>query len=250
MQQVRLLRVVVASPSDVMEERNLLEKVITDLNRSVAADRGVRLELLRWETQAYPGFHVDGPQGLIDSVLNIEDCDVLIGIFWKRFGTPVADAGSGTEHEFRNAYRSWQHHKRPAIMMYFNQKPWTPSTTEEAEEWGRVLSFKKDFPREGLWWPYKGARDFDRAVREHLTQFVRRNVPLPGQPPADQNPTDRGNLDLVGLPADIAEILDRFDELSQAYEEIPPWSGRRQDLWRIESLSYPGSRRSVVMSGS
>ena len=65
-----------------------------------------------------------GPQGLIDPILRIEDGDVLLGIFWKRFGTPTTDAGSGTEHEFLRAYASWQQHRRPQIMAYFNhQRP-------------------------------------------------------------------------------------------------------------------------------
>ena len=68
---------------------------------------------MRWETDAYPGFHPEGPQGLIDAILRIEDCDILIGIFWKRFGTPVSDACSGTAHEFQRAYEAWQEHQRP-----------------------------------------------------------------------------------------------------------------------------------------
>ena len=37
--------------------------VLEDLNRSIAADRGVRLEAVRWETGASPGFHAEGAQG-------------------------------------------------------------------------------------------------------------------------------------------------------------------------------------------
>jgi hypothetical protein len=51
--------------------------VLEELNNGIARDRGLRLELARWETNAYPGFHPEGPQGLIDAILRIEDCDVL-----------------------------------------------------------------------------------------------------------------------------------------------------------------------------
>ncbi|HEY5871461.1 MAG TPA: formylglycine-generating enzyme family protein [Candidatus Tectomicrobia bacterium] len=47
---------------------------------------------------------------------------MLLGIFWKRFGTPTADAGSGTEHEFLRACAAWQQHGRPQIMVYFNRR--------------------------------------------------------------------------------------------------------------------------------
>lgn len=62
MANVTLVRIVVASPSDVQTERDLLPEVLEELNRGIAAERGIRLELTRWETDASPGFHPDGPQ--------------------------------------------------------------------------------------------------------------------------------------------------------------------------------------------
>src|SRR5215510_10728967 len=173
MEQVHVLRIIVASPGDVQAERDALPAVLEELNRGIAAERGLRLELGRWETDAYPGFHPDGPQGLIDPLLRIEDCDVLIGVFWKRFGTPTMEAQSGTEHEFRRAYAAWQQHQRPHIMMYFNQKPYAPKRPDELDQWRQVLEFKQQFPKEGLWWPYNGKNQFERLVRRHLTQFLR-----------------------------------------------------------------------------
>jgi hypothetical protein len=199
MQDVKLLRVVVASPNDVQAERNALPLIVDELNSAMASDRGLRLEIARWETDAYPGFHLEGPQALIDRVLHIEDCDILIGIFWKRFGTPVKDAGSGTDHEFRRAYAAWRRRGRPHIMMYFNQQPFAPQTKAETDQWGQVLEFRHNFPKEGLWWPYKGKIQFARLARHHLTQFIR--TQLPG--PAEQHP-DSG----VKLPPDAARSAD------------------------------------------
>ena len=41
-------------------------------------------DLWRWESDAHPGLHLEGPQGLIDDAMQIEDADVVVGIFWKR----------------------------------------------------------------------------------------------------------------------------------------------------------------------
>ena len=83
MEPINLLRIVVASPGDVQPERDALPAVLAELNRGIAATQHLRLELGRWETDTYPGFHPEGPQGLIDPILRIEDCDVLLGIFWR-----------------------------------------------------------------------------------------------------------------------------------------------------------------------
>jgi hypothetical protein len=158
MESINLLRIVVASPGDVQAERDALPAALEELNRGIAATQGLRLELGRWETDAYPGFHPEGPQGLIDPILRIEDCDVLLGIFWKRFGTPTQEASSGTEHEFLRAYAAWQQHGRPQIMVYFNQKAAMPKTKAETDQWGQVLDFSSASLRRGCSGPIGGGR--------------------------------------------------------------------------------------------
>jgi small GTP-binding protein len=171
----QVLRVVVASPSDVQPERDLLPSVIEEVNRNIA-DRALTLVLTRWETDTYPGFHPEGAQGLIDPILKIADCDLLIGIFWKRFGTATSDGKTGTEHEFGLAYESWKNIGHPQIFVYFNNKSYAPKSKSELEQWGRVLDFKETFPKEGLWWPYRGKVQFERLIRNHLMSFIRNRI--------------------------------------------------------------------------
>lgn len=173
-----MLRIVVASPGDVQAERDALPAVVDEVNRNAAGDRGVWFTITRWETDAYAGFHADGPQGLIDAILRVADCDVFIGIFWKRFGTPTKDAPSGTAHEFQQAYEAWKRKGRPQIMFYFKQKSYLPKTKGETDQWGQVIEFKENFPKEGLWWAYRSTDKFAELVRNHLTNFLRDKFPL------------------------------------------------------------------------
>ena len=113
---VLVLRAVLASPGDVKAERRVLHEVFADVNHDTARPAGLHLELSDWETGAYPGFHPQGPQGLIDPILDIEHCDLLIGIFWTRMGTPTPDGLTGTEHEFHTAYEGWKKIGRPDII--------------------------------------------------------------------------------------------------------------------------------------
>ncbi len=62
----QLLGVVVVSPGDVATERDAVVSVVDELNRRVAASQGYHLTVWRWETDARPGLHLEGPQGLID----------------------------------------------------------------------------------------------------------------------------------------------------------------------------------------
>jgi hypothetical protein len=106
-------------------------------------------------------------------VLRIPDCDIFVGICWKRFGTPVVGAKSGTEHEYKQAYEAWKQKGTPHIFFYFNEKSYRPKEKQETDQWGLVLEFKKNFPKEGLWWSYKSTKEFESLFRNHLTTFIR-----------------------------------------------------------------------------
>lgn len=208
--RVQIQRLVVASPSDVQPERDVVARVIEEINREIAADRGLRLEVVRWETDAYPGFHPEGPQGLIDPILRIEDCAILVGIFWKRLGTPTKDGKSGTEHEFRLAYESWKKTGRPQIMVYFNQRPFTPQSKEETDQWGQVLEFRRGFPQEGLWWTYKGKIAFEKLLRNHLGNFIRAQFPSeriePAGTPSSSSAQAHAAAPAPGTPVDYFAV--------------------------------------------
>lgn len=191
MEHFRHLRVVVASPSDLNEERDRVARVAEDVNRTFRLYR-LFLEVQRWETDARPGFHPDGPQGLVDLALKIEECDLLIGILWRRFGTRVSDAGSGTEHEFRLAYKTWKEKRRPEIKFYFCQRPYFPESVEETRQQGLVIEFKNNFPGEGLWWTYRDADEFERLMRRHLADFLIWQAELDKTPPMAPGQDSKG----------------------------------------------------------
>ena len=216
MKQKQILRIVLSSPGDVKEERRVMEDVIEELNRGIALDRNLLLELSRWETDAYPGFHAEGPQGLIDPILKIEDCDILLGIFWKRFGTPTKDALSGTEHEIRMAIKSWEQHERPQIMMYFKEAKFETQDREEWKQYDLVLRFRKGFPKEGLYWPFKGP-EFEKLARNHLANLIRSKYPL----------IDAGGASSTPRTSAQAFIRDYCRRIQQRFSTIHLFGGQQ-----------------------
>jgi tetratricopeptide (TPR) repeat protein len=212
----QILRIVLASPGDVEAERHVVSAVVEQVNRGVARERGLVLELRQWEKDAFPGFHAQGPQALIDSILGIPDCDIFLGIFWRRFGTPVSDAKSGTEHEYNLAYEAWKTKRRPQIFFYFNQRAYSPKTKEETDQWGMVLEFRKNFPKEGLWWPFTGKEKFQGLLRDHLENFLRTQYPIGVSP-----------LPLCVPHASPAVVLNALHQLPP---RPPYFTGREDEL--------------------
>ena len=168
-ERLQNVRVFIASPRDVVEERRRLSSVIDTLNRSVARDKGLVLELLRWDTHSTPD--IGRPQEIISR--QIGQYDILVGIMWKRFGTHTGLTESGTQEEFNLAYRYWKKTGKPRIMFYFNQATYILRSIEEVEQVRKVLNFRKQLKQHGLIWEYNGPDDFERTVREHLISVLR-----------------------------------------------------------------------------
>jgi Domain of unknown function (DUF4062) len=107
-------------------ERNQLSKVVNELNLTISAiapEKGVVLELVRWETNAAPGLGAD-PQKVVNE--QIGDYDIFVGMMWKRMGTPTTTAQSGTEEEFQRAYEKWEQDKSFPVLFYFCQQSFPP----------------------------------------------------------------------------------------------------------------------------
>ncbi len=211
----------VVSPGDVTAERKAVVPVVDELNRHFAPALGCRLSVWRWDTDARAGPHLEGPRGLIDERMQISDADVVVGIFWKRFGSPAGDAASGAEHELRRASAASREHGRPDVMVCFCERSVAPATSGEAEQWLRVLRFREELPKEQLWWPYKQKVEFERLVRGHLEDVVLRRAGA-RKPPAAAAPA--GGVSVSGLwfgvPALAAAFSGRSGELDGLVEAL------------------------------
>lgn len=168
---IRFVRVIVASPSDVAKERKMVNLAVEEVNRNIAHTRGLHFEVWKWETDSAPGFHVDGPQGKVDESMRIQDADIVIAIFWSRFGTPVADAGSGTEHELRKAYEAWKATRRPDIWVYFCTEK-VSLTKANFEDGPKIIALRESLD-EALWWNYR-RKEFSELIRRHLADYANR----------------------------------------------------------------------------
>jgi hypothetical protein len=140
------------------------------LNRTIAPAQGVTLEVVRWETHATPDLGSRAQE-----VLNRQfgSFEIFVGIMWKRFGTPTATAGSGTEEEFRSARLAHSRGACKALLFYFCEAPSAPpSSHEEIEQLRRVVELRRELSQLGLVWTYTDRQRFADVVRPHLSRVL------------------------------------------------------------------------------
>ncbi len=221
--QENVLYIFVASPSDVAEERNRLEEVITELNQTWSRSFGIRLDLIRWETYAYPAFG-DDAQDVINRQVPA-DYDVFLGVMWHRFGTTTSRAESGTQEEFLRAKARWDNDKSSVcLMVYFKDAPISPSQLDPSQL-GRVTEFRESLDKEGgLYWSFQSTDDFVNLVRIHLTRVVQdweRKLPLPHTREPSAQRHDAPSVDAQAIPLDDGEVglLELSEQVEDSFAE-------------------------------
>lgn len=126
---MKKIRIFLASPSDVSPERSKFEAVIVSL-KPIADYLNLIIEIVDWR-HVVPA--AGRPQQIIFDQLRPNSWDIFVGILWHRFGTPSGainpisnqEYSSGTEEEFYEAYRLWEEHNKPRIIVYKSNKPIT-----------------------------------------------------------------------------------------------------------------------------
>jgi hypothetical protein len=140
------LEVFVSCPSDLMEERKLLEEVVAEFNQISSIDNNFQLQLLAWDTHTHPGLG-DDAQDVINKQIG-DRYDIFIGMMWGRFGSPTSRSDSGTQEEFERAFARYKSTNGAVqIMFYFKDAPIPPSQIEP-RQLERVQLFKQQLSKD------------------------------------------------------------------------------------------------------
>jgi len=167
MYQARAIKVMIASPSDVANERQIVRDVVREWNVVHSEDKGIVLMPVGWETHAQPGMGAR-PQALINKDV-LAGCDLLVAVFWTRVGTPTGESVSGTVEEIQEHLKAG----KPA-MLYFSRVPVRLDSVEDTQ-YQALLEFRSECERQGLIDTYDSIEEFREKFARHLAQTIIRN---------------------------------------------------------------------------
>lgn len=157
-----------ASPGDVVEERDAVDEAVSELN---LANHGYQFEVIRWETYVPPGVGEDA-QDVVNKAIP-DDYDIFLAILWTHIGSSTGRAISGTVEEFNRAYaRFTANPKSVKIMLYFKDSPVPPSAID-VTQLKALNAFRDDLKKRGvLYHEFSTIHDFERLLRIHLPKQV------------------------------------------------------------------------------
>ncbi len=161
----KVYRVLIATPSDVEEERDIITNAIQNWNDLYSFSKKVVLLPLKWETHTAPDYG-ERPQEIINKAI-VDDCDILVGCFWTRIGSPTGEEESGTIEEIKKVSESGK-----PVMLYFSKKGKDPSTID-LEQLRKLHEFKDSIKSRALIEEYSTSIEFRDKLSRQLEIKVR-----------------------------------------------------------------------------
>lgn len=158
-----IYRVLVASPSDCDEERKLVPKVIRAWNAAHSSSHATILEPVLWELHARP--ELGRPQKVINKQI-VDNCDILIGTFRKKLGSPTGKAESGTAEEIEKFHR-----KGKTALIYFSSSSVAPNNLDP-KEFRRLKDYRQKIGQKALYSTYKSFKDLEERLQKDLAKTM------------------------------------------------------------------------------
>lgn len=180
------LKVFIATPSDLNQERNLFLNVVSEVNQIKANPMGYFLQPIGWEV-TMPG--MGRPQELINK--DLLECDLIIVAFWEKWGSPTGEYSSGTEEEFEVAKKSYESIGKPDIFLLFKEQ-----SEDKNEDMIKINSFKERVikDRSLMFRQFKSSIDWQNELRQLLCKWL-------------DNMSSLGNSSIANSELDGLDIL-------------------------------------------
>ncbi|MEB5934964.1 DUF4062 domain-containing protein [Pseudomonas mosselii] len=158
--QATAFNVMIASPGDVASERAIIRDVIYEWNAVHSTSRKVVLLPIGWETHSSPEMGEPAQAIINKQILN--KCDLLVGVFWTRIGTPTEHHLSGTVEEIEEHIAAGK-----PTMLYFSKQP-VAMDTVDLDQIQRLKQFRDSCQNRGLYQGYDSHGDFKEKFYRQL----------------------------------------------------------------------------------
>ena len=172
----KLIPVFIASPGDLVEEREKFKESIDDLNKGFGVGADVEFEPLGWEdTLALTGRR---NQSLINT--EIDRCEVFLLCLHRRWGQEAPDSkySSYTEEEFYLALNRFQRTGTPEIFVFFKRVD-PGQEGDPGPQLEKVMRFRRGLEesRKVIYRYFSDQEEFKKEVSKHLVAVGKGELP-------------------------------------------------------------------------
>lgn len=154
----------VSCPSDIVEEKDIIKRVLQDFNRSHSLKYHITIRFVDWQFDTYSSVGKN-PQDLINSQI-VDQADMAIALFWNKSGTPTKKAASGTIEEIDRLCA-----QKKQVFLYFSERP-ASNIKIVAAQFAKVKQIKNRYKDTSLYRTYDDLAKFEAQFSNDLNNYV------------------------------------------------------------------------------
>jgi hypothetical protein len=156
-----VVRVMIASPSDVDKSRAAVELAIHDWNREHSESQKIVFIPWHWKEGANPS--LEAPAQTIINAQGVDRSDLIVAVFGSRLGSPVESGASGTVQEIERARGQGK-----PVHVFFSGEP---QSNVDPDQLRALLDFKKQIEAIGLHGSFDSSDELRRKVEYALSYY-------------------------------------------------------------------------------
>ncbi len=164
---VRLIRVFISSPDDVVRERDIVRELIYDWNSIFSIANKIVLLPVGWDKELKAGYG-GAPQEKVNKEL-LPHCELLIGIFGTKIGSRTENYASGTIEEIERHTLCG----KDALLFFRDLKD---GEIEDRDEHQKLQEYKESIQGKCVYIDYSSADDFKNKLRTQLNHHMQKNI--------------------------------------------------------------------------
>lgn len=193
MKKIIEYKIFISSPSDLGDERAIVEKTVSNYNRY----DNIKLTPVLWE-ESMPVSSGVSPQEMINNEL-LGNSDLLIALFGSKFGSPTDNYESGTVEEIEQFIISGK-----KVVLYFitDKDKRNPSdlTPKDLSELTKIAQFKERYSSGNIYKSIKASELKDQLIKDlnyHVSIFKKSSEYKSGVMDKSKNIIETEQVDLA-----------------------------------------------------
>lgn len=158
------IRALIVMPEDLVVEKSIINSSISKWNEDDYNSRNYFLRQFIWNEKIYSEEYDK----------SVENCNILIGVFWHKLENNSGTKVSKTEKVIEQFLNSYKH-----VMLFFSQSPPDPSKITTLFEYPYLKKFEDKMGNQMVAKSYNGYRDFEEKfcpqLEKNLFEIIMRD---------------------------------------------------------------------------
>ena len=195
--QAIIYNILLSAPNDIIQEIPTIRETIESWNIINSVKSNKYLNLIHWKTHVYPEAG-ESPQKIINRQI-VDSADVLVAIFWTRFGTKTEDYESGTIEEIERTIEAGK-----PTLVYFSKQPVVMDSVD-IEQYKKVKNYCDSIKSKVFYGEYSSKEELRNLLFQHISQTLNKQEDISSREDNKDSETDvfRKEIEQVYRKANI-----------------------------------------------